>query len=161
MEPAVRDFRRRVSATARFPLAPDEAFPLILKDVSPSANPVTGSYRIVLEMSKPRVVDLPPGTVGTVKITGKGSGRGAGSVLVPAIAVMTDPDGKDYVWLVDGVELRVHRRDIRIGSLIGPDQIQVLAGLAGGERIVAAGVTRLAEGRRVRLWEDRKAGTTH
>jgi multidrug efflux system membrane fusion protein len=161
MGPAAGDFRRSVSATARFPLAPGEAFPLILKHVSPTANPANGSYRIVLEMSKPGVVDLPPGTVGTVKITGEGSGKGAGSVLVPAIAVMTDPDGKDYVWLVDGVELRVHRRDIRIGSLIGPDQIQVLAGLAGGERIVAAGVTRLAEGRRVRLWEDRKAGTTH
>jgi multidrug efflux system membrane fusion protein len=160
MEPAVRDFRRRVSATARFPLAPDEAFPLILKDVSPSANPVTGSYRIVLEMSKPRVVDLPPGTVGTVKITGKGSGRGAGSVLVPAIAVMTDPDGKDYVWLVDGVELRVHRRDIRIGPLIGPDQVQVLGGLAGGERIVAAGATQLTDGHRVRLWEDRERSRT-
>lgn len=145
------------TAIARFPSIPGEDFPLTIKERVLTGDSDARTHPLVLEMSKPTEIDLPSGTTGKVYITGKEAGTPLGPILVPAIAVMTDPDGKDYVWLVDGEELRAHRRDVRIGRLTGPDQIQILSGLAGGERIVVAGVMQLAEGRRVRLWKDRGA----
>lgn len=147
-----------LSALARFPPAPGKEFPLTLKEATGSEDPVTGARRMVLEMPKPKGIDLPTGTTGTVTLDGEAPGMGAEPVLVPAIAVVTDPDGRDYVWLVNEMELRVRRRDIRVGRLAGSDRIQVLSGLTGGERIVVAGVMHLAEGKQVRLWEDGAAG---
>jgi RND family efflux transporter MFP subunit len=148
---------KSISALARFQTSPGKEFPLVVKGVARTPDPATGSYRIVLEMPKPKGLDLPPGTIGTVAISGKEPGIGKTRILVPAIAVLTDPAGRSYVWLVNPAELRVHRRDIQIGRLAGSDQIQVLDGLSGGERIAVAGVMHLSEGRQVRLWEDQKA----
>lgn len=147
----------RISALARFQTAPGKEFPLAAKEAARTPDPATGSYRIVLEMPKPEGLDLAPGTVATVTISGKEPGIGKARILVPAIAVLSDPAGKSYVWLVHPAELRVHRREIQVGRLAGLDRIQVLDGLTGGERIVVAGVMHLTEGRRVRLWEDREA----
>jgi len=145
-----------ISATARFPSAPDATFPLTLKAATSTGDQDAGTYRLVLEMPKPKAIDLPDDTSGTVSIIGKGPGMHTSPVLIPAVAVVTDPDGKDYVWQVDEAELRVHRRDVRIGRLAGSDEIQVLNGLAGGERIVVAGATQLVENQRVRLWEEQQ-----
>jgi RND family efflux transporter MFP subunit len=142
------------SAAARFPQAPGREFPLALKETTRLPDPATQTYQMVLEMPRPKEIDLPPGTTGTVTVSGKGPGIGKGRILIPAIAVLTDPDGKSYVWLVSAAELRTHRRDIRMGRLAASDQVQVLDGLEGGERIVVAGVRQLAEGRQVRLWEE-------
>ena len=163
-EPLLAEVREigwdNVSAVAGFPMAPGKEFPLKLKEEATAADPATGAYRVVLEMEKPNEIELPPGATATVSLSGTGNEIGTGPVLIPAIAVTTDPDGKDYVWLVDTATLRVHRQEVRIGRLAGTDQIQVSRGLGGGERIVVAGVTRLAEGQRVRLWEDQEAGET-
>jgi len=147
-----------ISALARFPSAPGKEFSLVVKEAARTADPATGTHQVVLEMPKPAGLDLPPGTKGTVTLSGRGAGIGRTRILIPAIAVLTDPDEKSYVWLVNPAELRVHRRDVQIGRLAGSDQIQVLDGLKGGERIVVAGVTHLIEGRQVRLWEEQEAG---
>jgi len=148
-----------LSAIARFPAAPGEEFSLKLKGTVPAADPATGRYRIVLEMPKPRGIELRPDMTGTVRFSGKGAGLGGPPVLIPAIAVVTDPAAKDFVWVVDE-ELRAHRREVRVGRLAGWDQIHVLSGLAAGERIVVAGVMRLADGQQVRLWEGQEADSS-
>jgi RND family efflux transporter MFP subunit len=149
-----------ISAIARFPTAPGKEYSLTLKEAARIPDPATQTYPIVLEMPIPKDIDLTPGMTGTVTVSGKGPAIGKARVLIPAIAVMTDPDGKDYVWLVNAAELRVHRRDVQMGRLAASDQIQILDGLAGGERIVVAGVRQLAENRQVRLWEDQEASQT-
>jgi RND family efflux transporter MFP subunit len=147
-----------ISVLARFPSAPGKQFSLVVKEAARTADPATETHQLVLEMPKPKALDLPPGAMGTVTLSGKEPGIGRSRILIPAIAVLTDPDGKSYVWLVNPADLRVHRRDIQIGRLAGSDKIQVLGGLSGEERIVVAGVMQLTEGRQVRLWEDQQAG---
>ncbi len=147
-----------ISASVRFPSTPGTEFPLVLKDAAPNADPATKTHQIVLEMPKPEGHELPPGMTGTVTLSGKEPGIGKTRILIPAIAVLTDPGGVNYVWLVNPAELRVQRREVQIGRLASSDQIQILAGLEGGERIVVAGVMHLAEGRQVRLWEEQDAG---
>lgn len=149
-----------ISAIARFPTAPSEEYALTLKTATRTPDPATETYQMVLEMPKPRDIDLKPGMTGTVTLSGKRPGIGKARVLIPAIAVMTDPDGRDYVWLVNAAELRVHRRDVQMGRLAASDQVQILDGLVGGERIVVAGVRQLAEDQQVRLWEDQEASQT-
>lgn len=146
-----------ISALASFRAAPGKEFVLAFKEAAPTPDPATGTIEIVLEMPKPEGLDLAPGATGIVTLSGKEAGLGKTRILVPAIAVLTDPAGNSYVWLVNPAELRVHRRDIQIGRLAGSDQIQVLDGLSGEERIVVAGVVHLTEGRQVSLWEDQKA----
>lgn len=146
-----------ISALARFPSAPGNEFSLAVKEAAQTVDPATGTHQIVLEMPKPAGLDLQPGTTGTVTLSGKEPGIGKTRILIPAIAVLTDPDGTSYVWLVNPAELRVHRRDIQIGRLAGSDQIQVLKGLNGEERIAVAGVMQLSEGRQIRLWEGQEA----
>ena len=55
-------------------------------------------------------------------------------VLVPGAAV-ADSDGEAHVWVVD--DARVFRRPVEIGSTRG-SQMLVVAGLAGGERVLAS-----------------------
>jgi RND family efflux transporter MFP subunit len=149
-----------LSATVRFPSAPGTELALAMKETAQSADPSTGTFEVVLEMPTPGGVELRAGMKGAVTLAGEGPVAGMGRILIPAIAVLTDPDGKDYVWLVDPAELRVHRRDVRMGRLAGSDQVQILSGLKGDERIAVAGVLHLTEGQQVRLWQDQEPGNT-
>jgi RND family efflux transporter MFP subunit len=74
-------------------------------------------------------------------------------LVVPAVAVGEDPRGR-FVFVVedqgDGTAL-VARRDVTIGALTSDGGLEILHGLADGEQVVTAGVSRLTDGRRVRL----------
>ena len=99
-----------ISAFVRFPSTPGKEFPLELKDAAPNADPATKTHQIVLEMPKPEGHELPPGMTGTVTLSGKEPGIGKTRILIPSIAVLTDPGGVNYVWLVNPAELRVQRQ---------------------------------------------------
>lgn len=72
-------------------------------------------------------------------------GEARPTVLVPKQAVRS-ADGTDYVFVVrDGL---AERRAVRVGAANG-DQIEVLSGLAAGERVVVAGPADLAHGSKV------------
>ena len=70
-------------------------------------------------------------------------------VLVPKAAIRTDA-GKSVVFVVH--DDRVERRAITAGVADG-DQVEVLSGLAGGERVVVDGPQALADGARVTVKE--------
>jgi RND family efflux transporter MFP subunit len=67
-------------------------------------------------------------------------------LLVPADAVF-GREGKDIVLVVNGGD--VERRAVSVGAQFG-DELQVLAGLRAGERVVIEGGEGLEEGSRVR-----------
>ncbi|WP_345712603.1 efflux RND transporter periplasmic adaptor subunit, partial [Kineococcus glutinatus] len=70
-----------------------------------------------------------------------------GALRVPAAAVLraegSRPEG---VWVVSGT--RVHRRDVSIGAR-GEEDVEVVRGLAAGERVAVSGLDRLTEGGRL------------
>jgi HlyD family secretion protein len=64
------------------------------------------------------------------------------SITIPKSAVREN-DGRDVVWIVrDG---RAERRAITVGVTQG-DQVEVAAGLSGGEKVVVEGGSNLTEG---------------
>jgi RND family efflux transporter MFP subunit len=74
--------------------------------------------------------------------------RVEGALLVPSTAVREEL-GRDVVYaIVDG---RVQRKAVKIGPADAADHLQVLEGLASGERIVRANLGTLREGSAARL----------
>ena len=67
-------------------------------------------------------------------------------LMVPKAAVKTD-NGQSIVFVVK--EDRVERRAVKVGAAQG-DQVEVMSGLSGGERVVVEGHEALADGSRVK-----------
>ena len=75
--------------------------------------------------------------------------------VIPAIAVLSEPDGKSFVWVVDTKQMSVRKQEIKVGMISGSENIDVTEGLEGGETIAVAGILQLQEGMKVRLWEQK------
>jgi len=98
----------------------------------------------------------------TLPLGGPGSG-----LWVPMVAVQQDIDGH-FVYVAEpdapnaaegndvanGREARVSRRTVTLGGRHG-ERLEVVAGLAPGEHLIVAGMSRLHDGMRVRLLDDR------
>jgi membrane fusion protein, multidrug efflux system len=115
-----------------------------VREISPSADPVTRTYQV-----RTTIVSPPPSLrLGmTVSVTLPRVG-GAPNVALPSTSIF-QKDGKPAVWIVKAdntVELRavvVERYD--------SDRVYVADGIRTGERVVTAGVHRLATGDKVKL----------
>jgi RND family efflux transporter MFP subunit len=127
--------------------ARDKPLVASVREVSPSADPVTRTYRV-----KCTLPGQPPGwRLGLNAIVTLASGHAAQGVRIPATALY-EKDRKSAVWIVrddQTIELRpivVIRYDT--------DSVEVSSGLRSGERIVTAGVHKLLIGQKVRLLSD-------
>ena len=143
----------KIKAAARFPTAPGKQFELQLKEYATKADAATQTYQVVLQMPQPEDLNIFPGMTATVSLSLGSSATAESSILIPAIAVVAKPDGTSFVWEVDSKDMTVHQRDVKVGAISGSENIQIKDGLKGGETIVVAGVLKLQEGLKVRLWE--------
>ena len=150
----VRDTEdEKIKATARFPTAPGKQFELQLKEYATKADTATQTYQVVLQMPQPEDLNIFPGMTATVSLSLGSSATAESSILIPAIAVVAKPDGTSFVWEVDSKDMTVHQRDVEVGAISGSEDIQIKDGLKGGETIVVAGVLKLQEGLKVRIWD--------
>ncbi len=154
-ETVVATIRRgeAIESTATFAVAPDKPFPLELKEFSTEADPQTQTYQVVLVMDRPEDINILPGMTATVTGTRSAKTDAAQRIVIPAIAVMEDPQEKAFVWVLKE-DMTVHKTMVTVGEMTGSDDIIVLDGLTDGERIVTSGITKLQEGMTVRIWED-------
>jgi RND family efflux transporter MFP subunit len=127
--------------------ARDKPLVASVREVSPSADPITRTYRV-----KCTLPGQPPGwRLGLNTIVTLEAGHTTTSVRIPSTALY-EKDRKSAVWIVkddQAIELRpivVARYDT--------DSVEVSSGLRGGERIVTAGVHKLLAGQKVRLLSD-------
>ncbi|MEX2944342.1 efflux RND transporter periplasmic adaptor subunit [Serratia fonticola] len=125
-----------------------------------TTNTTAGSltYQMTLTMPRPKDLPLLSGMSGSVKIN-LGNLAGATqttSVIVPVEAVFNpdnSPRNQPHVWVIkerDG-KLFVESRQVETGQLTA-NGIQIVSGLADGERIVAAGTRELRPNQEVRAW---------
>lgn len=139
--------------SVRFDSLPDRLFPVHMKEFVTTADPVTQTYRATFAMEKPEDVFLLPGMSGTVVVERAKPETGGGAPTVPSDVVGFASDGAAFVWVLeaqDGGVYAVRRQGVELGRRNGAE-VEVVAGLAPGARIAAAGVAILTEGRRVRL----------
>ena len=119
-----------------------------VREVSPRADPVTGTFAV-----RVRLLDPPPAMRLGTTVTGRIRVDAAAGVSLPAAALMR-ADGRTAVWVVDAKTGTVALRNITVGS---SDAATVVAssGLNPGDVVVTAGVQALRPGQKVRVPEAR------
>jgi RND family efflux transporter MFP subunit len=117
-----------------------------VREVSPRADPVTGTFAVRVQISDPPpLMRLGSTVTGRVKLDSPPAIRIPASSLIRA-------DGGTSVWVYDATSGTVAARAITVG---GSDatSVQVASGLNAGDVVVTAGVQALRPGQKVRLLE--------
>lgn len=126
----------RVTATGR------------VREVSPRADPVTGTFAVRVRLNNP-----PP----TMRLGSTVSGRmkldAVPAIEIPAAALVR-AEGKPAVWVVDKQSATVSLRQVGVQS-VDAAAVQVTSGLNPGDVVVIAGAQALRPGQKVRLLEGR------
>ena len=158
MMAALRENQKPV-IKATFEAIPGKSYSLGIKEYSTQADPTTQTYQAVLIMDQPKEAEILPGMTAMVEANLADSGSAATpTILIPAIAVMNGAGDKTYVWLLDKDLKTVHQQYISVGRLQGNKNIIIRDGLHGGDIVIVAGLTQLAEGMQVRPWEKQREG---
>jgi RND family efflux transporter MFP subunit len=119
-----------------------------VREVSPRADPVTGTFAVRVGLiDAPATMRLGTTVSGHLQL---GPTQGIG---IPAAALVRD-QGRSAVWVVDPQALTVSARTIEVGAS-DPAKVSVIAGLNPGDIVVVAGVQALRPGQKVRLLETR------
>lgn len=117
-----------------------------LREVSPRADPVTGTFAV-----RVRLLDPPAAMRLGSTVTGRMKLAVASGIEVPASALIR-AEGKPAVWVVDPQALTVSMRAIEVQAQ-DPARVQVRSGLKAGDMVVTAGVQALRPGQKVRVLE--------
>jgi len=117
-----------------------------VREVSPSADPVTGTFRVRVGLEDP-----PPALRLGSTVTGRMTLDGGAAISVPASA-LTRQGAMPAVWVVDPGAQTVALRPIEV-LRHDPARVIVASGLATGDVVVTAGVQALRPSQKVRLLE--------
>jgi RND family efflux transporter MFP subunit len=123
-----------------------------VREVSPQADPVTGTYLVKVGLDKaPDTMRLGATVTGTVTTSAQPV------IQVPATA-LTRTEGKPAVWVVDAATRSVSLREVAVAQYDATTVI-VTDGLKEGEVVVTAGVQALRPGQEVRLLDGTASGS--
>lgn len=143
----VESVRNAKTVSAALLSARDKPLIARVREVSPSADPVTRTYRV-----KCTLPGQPPGwRLGLNAIVTLVADHAARGIRIPSTALY-EKDRQSAVWIVR-TDQTVELRPI-IVARYDTDSIEVSSGLRSGERIVTAGVHKLLGGQKVRLLPD-------
>lgn len=126
---------------------PDQVFDAELVEFSVQADAATQTYRGRVSVELPEDVTILPGMIGEVFLTLDGEQET--SLPVPLTAVAARSDGAPFVWVVDPANSTVSKQEVALGEVIG-DRIDILDGIAQGDRVVTAGLGQLQDGMTIR-----------
>jgi len=117
---------------------PDERFEGTVSRISPRIDPVTGTFRVTLAVDG-STGDLRPGMFARVEVVYE---TRSNALLVPAAAVLAEDEVRSIFVVEDGV---ARRRSVGLG-LSSEDQIEVINGLQGDERVIVVGQNAVSDG---------------
>jgi RND family efflux transporter MFP subunit len=124
--------------------AQDKPLTAVVREIAPSADPVTRTYRV-----KCTLPDQPPGwRLGLNAIVTLATGQTAQGIRIPATALY-EKDRKSAAWIVRS-DQTIELRPIVVARY-DTESVEVSSGLKSGERIVTAGVHKLLPGQKVSL----------
>lgn len=116
-------------------------------EISGRADERTGSFGV--EIALPGEPGLRSGMIGVARLEPLADAEPPNTLHVPATALFSVRVEEGYVWRVapagEGGGMVVRAQPVRLGR-VSSDRVEVLAGLAPGDRIIARGVDRLVEG---------------
>jgi len=143
--PAVKDRAPpNVLVTVALTLDPSVRATGRVREVSPSADPVTGTFRVRIGLENP-----PPGLRLGSTVTGSMEVESGAGYAVPASA-LTRQGSAPAVWIVDPQARTVALRPVEV-LRHDPAHAIIGSGIGQGDVIVTAGVQALRPGQQVRL----------
>jgi membrane fusion protein, multidrug efflux system len=145
-----------VSMFAELSGAPGVQFPVEIREIAQVADPTTQTFKVRAAMQVPEGIRVLPGMTATATVTYRRAQILGNRILVPINAVFKDAGGGQIVWIV-GPNSAVSRRAVKLGEPTG-GQVEIVEGLAPGDRIAVAGVTLLRDGMQVRDLGDALGG---
>jgi len=107
--------------------------------VSPALDPGSTTVEVWVQAANPHERIRPGGSARLTMI----AETVPGAVVIPAVAVLTAPDGGTSVMVVDA-QNRPHQRSVKLGIRDG-DDAQVTEGLQAGEHVVTVGAYGLSK----------------
>jgi HlyD family secretion protein len=113
--------------------------------VSPALDPNSTTVEVWVQAKNPKG-RLRPGTSVRISMLAR---TVPNAVVIPSAAVLTAPEGSNYV-MVAGSDNRAHQKTVKTGIRQG-DQVQILDGLAEGDRVVASGAYGLPDNTKIRV----------
>jgi len=114
----------------------------VVREVSPRADPVTGTFRVRIA-----IADAPPAMRLGSTVTGTLHLASPPGISIPTAALVR-ADGGAAVWIVDPKSSTVSLRKLVVGAS-DTDQVRVEQGLKPGDVVVTAGVQVLRPGQKV------------
>lgn len=115
-----------------------------VREVSPRADPATGTFQVRVGLS-----NLPPQMRLGATVTGRMRIDRGADIAVPASA-LTGTERQPAVWIVDPASMTVALRPIEIAQF-DQSRVVVARGIEPGDVVVTAGVQALRPGQKVRL----------
>lgn len=142
-----------IKAELTFDTIPDLVLPATFKEISLAADSTTQTYQVKFQFDAPTESLILPGMNGTMIIKSSNNHKNSiNDVQIPISAVQNDAINT-YVWVVDLNKMTVSKRNIEVSSKVGL-MLTVISGLENKETIAAAGGAYLAEGMKVKQWND-------
>ena len=124
----------------------DKIYSLKIKSIAQNPDSINLTYPVVFTFSELNENDkFLSGQTGTVTIAVKNKGKE--EILVPINAVFEDKGSNVYLFK-DGKAVKT---PIELGELRETDKISVVKGLKTGDKVIVAGVSKLADGDKVKL----------
>lgn len=124
----------------------DKIYSLKIKSIAQNPDSINLTYPVVFTFSELSENDkFLSGQTGTVTIVVKNKGKE--EILIPINAVFEDKGSNVYLFK-DGKAIKT---PIELGELREIDKISVVKGLKTGDKVIVAGVSKLADGDKVKL----------
>ena len=136
--------------TVRFGSIPNEEFSGVISQIAVASSAGSAAFPVVIDIlgSHP---SLRSGLAADVTFQFDSAASRNGGVLLPVSAVVKDPSGA-FVFVMESAETKgealVRRRDVTLGEL-SQSGIEVVEGLAVGDRVITAGISVIRDGQRV------------
>jgi HlyD family secretion protein len=106
--------------------------------VSPALDPNSTTVEVWVRAANPKM-ELKPGASVRVRVVAQTVPH---AIVIPTAALLTDSDGTTTVMTLD-TDNKPHKQKVKVG-IKNADEIQITAGLKGGERVVTVGAFQLA-----------------
>jgi multidrug efflux pump subunit AcrA (membrane-fusion protein) len=113
--------------------------------VSPALDPNSTTVEVWVKADNPKG-RLRPGTSVKISMLARAVPN---ALVIPSAAVLTSPDGSTYV-MVAGSDNKAHQKTVKTGIRQG-DQVQMLEGLAEGDRVITSGAYGLPDNTKIRI----------
>ena len=124
----------------------DKIYSLKIKSIAQNPDSINLTYPVIFTFSDLNENDkFLSGQTGTVTIVVKNKGKE--EILIPINAVFEDKGSNVYLFK-DGKAVKTA---IELGELRETDKISVVKGLKTGDKVIVAGVSKLADGDKVKL----------